>query len=986
MFNNTTKRTLKTALLAGAAVATVGAFGAAYAQDSQPERVEKVTVTGTRIPKKDFTSTSPISTLTAAQIKESGVTTVDQLLNTLPQVVPTFSRTNGLLGAGGLSTVDLRGLGPQRVLVLIDGRRIAPSDGNGITDLNNIPATLVERVEVVTGGASAVYGSDAVSGVVNFIMKKNFEGALLNTMYKITERGDGEEWQLDGTVGATASDGRGNVTLYGGYYTREAIDQSDREFSVPAFSRVDPSLRGSATGPDGRFDNIAANRFPILNAGVNTNDPLAPGALGSPNCSVGSPSVSQGGTIRDVTFIGGTPVAYCNIDLVFGGNRNDSNNQSGLIQPAERYNIAGLGRYNLIGDSVVGYLNAFYTDSQIGTKIAPSPATGIFVFDPVVGGVPNPGFGTSGPSMAADPTNIFLTAAPIQGVLTSRAGAGGTQADGAGMFLFRRRMTEVGARTTTDEGSMFQFIFGLEGDLGDGWAYDTYVNFSRNVVSTQILNDVYKSKMTNALRDCVTNVALFGPGCHSINFYGRNTLSAADVAYLRIPIMTDRTTIERTVFSSSVSGDLLELPAGPLGVAFGFEYREDGIDILPDPNKQAADVVGFNEQHPVTGSYDTSEFFAEAAVPLVRDVPLIQELNLDLGYRYSDYSSVGGTETYKAGGDWKVIESVRFRGMYQRADRAPNLNELFLNGDQGFPTYRDPCKTRGAYTPTAGTIAFCESGVANLTFANAAERNGYVQINPQVESHFFGNTGLADEKTDTYTIGMVVTPSAWKKFAMSIDWYRISVDGAITFEYGGSQAKIDQCFIIDQAPAGPACTGLRREVNGDLKVDIHSVNLNSLETSGVDMQVNVGFSADDFGLDPSYGNLSIFLLGSWTDYYDLNGSDITGQFSEAATLPEYNASARVTYSVGDFKFAWDWRYFSNLTDVISGFVVDPYSYQDFSLQWDVSDNVQFYGGVTNLLDKQPPQVEFGAALNGNTDGARYDVYGRSYFMGLNIRY
>jgi iron complex outermembrane receptor protein len=983
-----TKHKLKSALLTSAAMTTVAAFApGAWAQDTQSTAttapVEKVTVTGTRIPRKDYTSTSPIATLTAAQIKESGVTTVDQLLNTLPQVVPSFSRTNGLLGVGGLSVVDLRGLGPQRVLVLVDGRRIASSDGNGITDLNNIPATLVERVEVVTGGASAVYGSDAVSGVVNFIMKKNFEGALLNSMYKITERGDGQEWQIDGTVGAASEDGRGNVTLYSGYYSRDGVDQLDRDFAVPSFSSVAPSLRGSATGPDGRFDNISANRFPILNAGVNSFDPLGGGS--SPNCTIGAPSVSAGSTVRDVTFIGGQPFAFCNVDRLFGGNRNDSNDESGFIQPAERYNIASLGRYNLIGDSVVGYMNAFYTNSNLKTQIAPSPATNIFVLDPVVGLNPL-AFGTSGAAMPFDPTNTFLTAAPIQNILIARGAAGGTQADAGGQFLFRRRMTEIGARQTVDDSHQFQILAGLEGDLGDGWSYDAYVNYSRVEITTNIFNDVYRSKLTNALRDCVVNVGLFGPGCHSINLYGRGTLSDADAAYLRIPVITDRKSIERTVVSGSVAGDLLELPAGPVGVAFGLEYREDGIDILPDQIKQQGDIVGFNAQNPVTGSYDTTEAFIEAAVPLVKDVPLINELNLDLGYRISEYSSVGTTETYKLGGDWKPIESLRFRGQYQRADRAPNLNELFLNGDQGFPPYRDPCEPRGTYTPTASTIAFCENNTPGLTFANAADRTGYVQINPQVQSRTFGNTGLADEKTDTYTLGVVIQPSAWKRFSMAVDWYQISVDGAIQLEFGGTQAKMDQCFITEQTPGAGSCVGITRTVNGDLQVDIHFVNLSSIETSGVDMQMNVGFNADEFGLDPSWGSLNVFVLGSWVDYFDLSGGDITGLFSESATLPEYTASARFTYAVSDWKFAWNWRYIDVMNDPVSGGRVPSKQYQDASAQWTVSDNVQFYGGVNNLWDIQPPLVEFGAAVNGNTDGARYDIYGRSYFLGINIRY
>src|SRR5262249_20163831 len=197
---------------------------------------------------------------------------------------------------------------------------------------------------------------------------------------------------------------------------------------------------------------------------------------------------------------------------------------------------------------------------------------------------------------------------------------------------------------------------------------------------------------------------------------------------------------------------------------------------------------------------------------------------------------------------------------------------------------------------------------------NTAERQGYVQINPQVESHFFGNTDLDDEKTDTYTLGLVIQPQQWKRFSMSIDWYQIAVNGAIQNEFGGVQATIDACVITEQTPGGPGCHGITRNVNGDLLVDTKTVNLNSIETSGVDMSMNLLLNADDFGLDPKWGTLNIYVLGSWTDYFDISGGDVVGTFSEAATAPEYTASARFTYSVGDWKFAWDWRYIDDLSD------------------------------------------------------------------------
>jgi outer membrane receptor protein involved in Fe transport len=357
----------------------------------------------------------------------------------------------------------------------------------------------------------------------------------------------------------------------------------------------------------------------------------------------------------------------------------------------------------------------------------------------------------------------------------------------------------------------------------------------------------------------------------------------------------------------------------------------------------------------------------------------MHELTANLAYRLSDYSSVGQTETYHTDMSWMPIESVRFRGSYQRADRAPNLNELFQNGDQSFPPFTDRC----AGTPAGALLLQCQTTFSAWT--GTPFTTPFVQTNSQVDEALFGNTGLGDEKTDTYTIGVVFAPTSWKSFRASVDWYDIKLDGAIVREFGGTQGKIDACFL-NTVGTGGACQGISRTASGDLIItNLHFVNLGSVETSGVDVAADIKFNADDFGMDPSWGTLNLHLMGTWVDFYDISGSDVSGTATEAGTVPEYQAAATATYSVGDWRFSWRWSYIDSVVQftAIGAQTIPSTMYTDIGAEWNLSDHVQLYGGVNNLFDKQPPLFENG---NSNTDTARYDIEGRAYFVGATIRY
>jgi iron complex outermembrane receptor protein len=965
--------------MAGAAVATVGAYSAAFADDA-PQKVEKVTVTGSRIPKKDYSSNSPIATITAQQIKDSGAVTVEQLLNTLPEVVPTAGRgsdnQSAFGGAGGNATVDLRGAGPNRVLVLMNGHRIAPNDIAGTVDLNTIPAALVERVEVVTGGASSVYGSDAVSGVVNFIMKHDYQGADVDSQYFVTERGDGNEFTLTGVVGANAPDNRGNVTLFAGYNQREGIKADARDFSAFTFTNVKAGNRGKGSPAYGSFQGGFAAE-PINNGGFTPpeyNGTSSTDPVGVGNCNNATTSTQIVFEANPSGVGSGRTRGYCNVLNQFGGDRFNDSPFNYISFPAEQFHISASGEYSLIGDSVVGYLDTTYSNSQSNQTIGPSPAQA-----PVCCLVFNPR-----PTSLADAAqmNVFWNQSALQGALSARAAPDSP-------VQFNRRFPELGPRTRDNDSQTFQMITGLKGDLGDGWAYDVYGSYAETFASFDQGNDLYKDRVINALRNQVNETSCGGSATASINFFGKNTLTPQDLCYLRIPAMNATSKLTQSVVSASVTGDLLQLPAGALGVAGGFEYREEGFNNVPDAATQAGNIVGFNPASPAHGRFDVSEEFVEANVPLVSDVPLVQYLGLELGYRYSNYSSIGEAQTYKAGGEWKPIDGLRFRAMYARADRAPDLQELFQGGDVSFPGYTEPCI--GA---TGATLAFCNSSWHSLGAGNPGDTfssSGYTQTNPQNQVSIFGaqvaGVPIRDEKANTWTVGMVITPPHWKNFNAAIDYYNIVVNDLIGLEFGGPGGKITQCFTVDQNLAAQSCQGFTRTFTGDLVENISFQNIGTGTSTGVDLEMNLKLNADDFGLDPHYGSLSMFFQGNWDIEQSFTGVDQVGINFEGFSLPEYAMTTRFNYDVGDWHFAWNTQWLDHVADPVSGAVQPGTWYHQVAASWNLSDNVRINGGISNLFDQQPRLFERGGlGGNSNTDPQRYDIYGRSYFFGMTVRY
>jgi outer membrane receptor protein involved in Fe transport len=898
---------------------------------------DEIIVTGSRIRLDDFVATSPISTLTSDVIESTGRTNIEQLLNTLPQVVPGLSATSNNPG-DGTATVDLRGLGPTRTLVLINGRRLNPSVNDGTVDLNNIPTPLIERVEVVTGGASAVYGSDALAGVVNFILKEDFEGLDIGYQNGFSDQGDGNEFQVDMVLGGNFAAGRGNTTLYASYYDRESILQADR-----SYTRVD-TTGGSYISRGGRLDNVSNNPYP------ETDD----GDGGDTQNYAFNPD----GTVRG--FVNLLPETNDGV-----GDRYNYSPDNFLLTPQKRFQLGALGRFE-INDHAEAYAELLYVDSRNSVQLAPTPATNVSV----------------------DLGSPFLTQSALD-LLALRA-------DQTGPAVLSRRMVEVGARSQENDSKLGQITVGLRGDINyKDWQYDTYMSYGRTDYDNYTSNDVSRSRFEAGIAGCPVDYLQFNPGYVAVNPFGAGNISADAADWVRLNF-ADSTAFRRTVVNGTINGTLMALPAGDMGFALGAEYREDKSSYRPDQAKQSGDILGFNAQQPISGSFDVKEIFGELRIPLVNGAPGIGFLDAELGIRYSDYSTVGDVTAYKAGLNWSPVDAVRVRGMYQRASRAPSLFEILENGDQGYTgIYYDPCEGADPLVDP-DTAAFCaEQGVTDtLTFNTGSTQNEFFE---------YGSAALKEETTNTWTLGVVLQPDLIPDLQISIDYWNIEVEDYINPLGGGAIGVIDACFVSLDLN-GPACYSdelglplIYRDLSSNLKVNVPLVNESRLKTSGVDLQVQYGIPMD-FASKRISGlgeTLQLSFMLSWLDEYVLDGidyADTSGYYNIQGTFPEYKAVLRLAYDIGPVNAAWTTTYIDAMKNQgnIPAFEdggynsIPSHTYHDLSAAWAIDETFELSAGIRNLFDKEPPVYD--NYIDQNTDPSSYDMVGRFYFAGVRARF
>lgn len=974
---------------AGQADAGTTAAGSGVVDPAQTGEGDEIVVTGTLITNPNLQTSSPVNVTTADEIALRQSNVAEDILRELPGVAANIgSSTNN--GNGGASFVDLRGLGANRNIVLLDGARIVPADLDGSVDLNNIPLSLLDRVDVLTGGASTTYGADAVSGVVNFVTKRDFSGIDFSVGQQITERGDGNTFRADLVVGANIDDGRGNAVLALGYQESDEVFFGNER---PGSDLVLDSFDGSGSGAS---QTAVPARFSVSGVGNRNIDP-ATGAL--------------------------VPVfALFNF------------NPFNIFQtPFERFNMFGSARYE-VSDAVEVYSQGLFSQNTVQTIIAPSGAFASPLFIPVSNPfLPAAARATFCANNDSDPATAGVqTLSPAQ----CAAAAGATSPTDPNYREFStnvsRRLVEAGGRISNYETQIFNFRLGARGQLTEGLSYDLYGAYGRSTNTQTILNYVFIPRLQQALRaSSATACQDTSNGCVPVNVFGDNgTITQQAVNFLLVPATSgNRATLAQV--RGVLNAELFELGGSnaPVTIAGGSEYRKYTAEVFADQLAQDPGALGGagGATVPVRGGYDVVEGFGEIIAPLIADQPFFRSLTLEAGVRYSSYKidAPGNPKfdafTYKGGATWEPVDGLKLRGNYQRAVRAPNIGELFTPSAVGLTNLRnDPCQNDGGVilaTSNLGRVCAAQGApVLPTGFITPIDPPSAGQIN--ISESF--STNNRPEKADTFTVGAIFQPSFVPRLTISVDYYNIKVNNALSQPAPGD--VIGACFgaLSAASATSAACTVIRRDpATGGLDGDPSTTpgipgpltNSGRIATDGIDLIASYNTEITD-GI-----KLALAFNGNYTlrnkfratpgglnrecvGFYSINCS-LTGSI-----LPDFTFNQRTTLSFDTVDVSLLWRHLSptrqepfdaNAANFGSNGAAFPafnrikaFDYFDLTTRIGVLENFDLTLSVINLLDRDPPTVGSNIGVteynSGNTFPATYDALGRRFAVSGRIRF
>lgn len=1097
----------KKGLLATSIAATISAIISShgYAQAQGPE-LEEITVTGSRIVRRDFEANSPIQTIDSEVFEDTGALAIEYSLNQMPQFVPAATQfTNiadgelintGATLTAGAATLSLRGLAPNRNLVLIDGRRAMPVNATMAVDINSIPAAALQRVEVITGGASSVYGADAVAGVVNFILKKDFEGATINAQYGAMQDGNAGEAQLSGLFGANFANGRGNVMMGFEYAKRQAVDRIYTDFYLDGLR--DPSVPGTQSFTSSDYYTAEAGNPPSGAVIDSIFNQAAPGVILRNGSGVigGNVRWNEDSNNNDFTLYTGA-AGFGNASPRGAGSTDGMYRYSGPLDlngyPYRKIDEQGELEENVIGHKanvplertsmfaranyeIYDGLNVFVQTSAVESSVRQlwqwSPAVGGWhadiphgngIYAPslqadgvttVASYLPGGAFGLNcGPTGGCSKTQAYPTPPELQALLDSRTNP---ESSWQVNHFFDYPLYDKGAPRLIDSSTnTWQLQMGLEGELPsiDGsWDIVGASGRSQTILNLQGYAGLERYR-------AVVQAPNYGKGFfRQGNIPGNGFSGGVAQCTSGIPIffnhsevtedclkafmvdLQNNSEMRQDYVEANVQGHLLDLPAGEVRFAGGYQWRRNTyfykFDTLTTQNSFLDLSLGTFPADNTAGGASVDEFYGELLVPLLRDIPGIQHLNLELGYRYSDYELQGGIDTYKALADWGFNDDLRFRGGYQLATRAPNIAEMFQARSQTWGVnVGDPCGLNSvlpeganpAVNPDAArTRSMCE-GLMGLEGASNFYDPGSIQPSSSSALWFvnaIGNPDVQPEEATTITAGFVYQPHSgnafFDGFSSTLDWYSIKIENMIAVE-GGISVYLE-CLGQSTNPSGslttPACARITRNpTSGGLNaVDVTYNNTGFTEINGFDWGMNWNGALSDLGFESLPGSVAVSVMMNFTTKFQTKATSNSPVYEWKGSLgpgPETSLNqgafdsrffTTASYMLDNWNFSLRWRHLptaDSAQQVIAGsngtpFVgaEDTYNVFDLSSSWSFSDTYLFRFGIDNLFDTDAVITGRQTDFNGNrpTSGAGttlpgfYDAIGRRMYIGMTANF
>jgi iron complex outermembrane receptor protein len=990
-FKTTQLRDAITFALAVGATAAAGT-GVAFAQEEQPKEattLDRIEVTGSRIKRADIETSQPIFSLSRDDISAQGLTSVGDVIQNITANGSTLNSTFNN-GGNGETRVSLRNLGSNRTLVLVNGKRWVGGTGlGGAVDLNTIPTAAVERIEVLKDGASTIYGSDAIAGVVNVILRQNFEGAEANAYFGQFDKGDGTRQAYDFTIGSTGD--RFNAMMGFGYVKEEPVHAGDRDISKEPIVGTGNAF-GSGTSPNGRFA--------LCPGGFNVNTNTCTGPQRNFNGGAGTFTYDNGGNTAPRPF-------------AIPGDIYNFAPDNYLLTPQERRSVFGNASVD-ITDDIRFKTTITYNERKSEQLLAAMPV--------VLGTAP----GANPMSQA-----VFISRDSLYNPFRQD------------ISRINRRFVETGGRSFNQKVSTFAVNAGFEGTLTFGEKYfDWEAGYFRgenqaNNTTRGLMNVIaLKQALGPSFRDsagvarCGTPTAVIA-GCVPLNLLGGVGSITPEMLNFVSFTAHDEYNYTQKNYYANISGDVIDLPGGALGFSFGLEHRtEDGYD-SPDALINSGNTTG-NARTATAGGYDLDEAYLELAVPVLADVPFAKLLDFSLATRYSDYSNFGDTLNSKFGFRWKPIDDLLVRGNWSEGFRAPSISELFTGQADSFPTLSDPCNNANYINQIPAAQARC--------VAEGVPVGGYQQDNQQIRITVGGNPDLAPETSESITFGMVYSPSFVEGLDVALDWWNIKIDDAITTI--GGEGIIQQC--LDSGGAGPTCSLYTRRPDGNIQTLLNTTtNIGGREVEGYDL--TVGYRLPE----TSWGKFSF----TWDTTYlakdesDLNGNGVLGEdeqdvpaigqplfFNEGGNnVGEYDgvnqsnfwrvrSNLATRWEMGDWGATWNVRYYSSQTencqaleDYGYGYLctdtdrvvaipsdtngngvwdgtaggdelvqrnaaerhIGAVTYHDVSVYWNAPWNAKITVGINNLFDKDPP---VSVTTFANSFDPQYEVPGQFFYM------